>query len=130
MRKNLILLAIAVVMVGIFFYCKLLYRNHRDVSIEKAAFTLSVEELHNQFVKNDSIANIKYADKTIEIHGKITAVDLSANSITVDEKLSGVLKDKLTAKIKVASDVKLKGRLLGYDDLLEELKMDQVSILN
>jgi hypothetical protein len=39
------------------------------------------------------------------------------------------MKEKPKAAIKAGDAIKIKGRFVGYDDLLEELKMDQVSIL-
>ncbi|HMI06652.1 MAG TPA: hypothetical protein VK528_03830 [Flavobacterium sp.] len=128
MKKKILFLLAVIIISGAFFGYKFLYHDHRDVSTEDASFTISVKALQDQFVSNDSLANAKYADKTIEIYGKVTAIDLASNAITIDEKLSAVMKEKPKA-IKAGDAIKVKGRFVGYDDLLEELKMDQVSIL-
>lgn len=128
MKKKILLLLAVVVVSGVFFGYKFLYHGHRDVSNEDASFTLTVKKLQEEFTANDSLANAKYADKTIGISGKITAIDVASNTITVDEKLSATMKGKLPAGVKPQETVKIKGRFVGYDDLLEELKMDQVTL--
>jgi hypothetical protein len=128
MRKKVLILIAAVVLIGGFCVYQYIFHGHRDVSTEDSAFTLTVQQLQNEFVQNDSLANAKYADQTIEVAGVITSVDASTNTIVVDEKLSAVLVDKST-KLSPQAKIKIKGRFVGYDDLLEELKMDQASVL-
>jgi len=127
MRKKImiVLAVLAIIGVGLYFY---MYKGHRDISSESADYSTTVKDLQQQFTANSTDAGKKYADKTIEIYGKITAVDLAAHTITVDEKLSAVFKDSVLNKVAAEKQVKIKGRFLGYDDLLEEFKMDQVSL--
>ena len=129
MKKKILFLLALIIVAGVFFGYRFMYHDHRDVSTEEVTFSLSVKDMQHQFVENDSMANAKYADKTIAVYGKITNIDLPAHTITVDEKLSAVLKEKPSADLQLQQDIKLKGRFVGYDDLLEELKMDQVSII-
>jgi len=127
--KKKIIFAFAIITAGCAFAAyKFLYREHRDISTENATFSISVKTLEQEFLANDSLANAKYADKTIEVNGKITNTDAASNSITIDEKLEAVLsvKDK---NLQLQQQVHIKGRFVGYDDLLGELKMDQVSLL-
>ena len=70
-----------------------------------------------------------YADKTITITGKLTKINPTEKSITVDEKLYGTV-DSDFKNLKINDSVILKGRLIGYDELLEEVKMDQITIIN
>jgi hypothetical protein len=129
MKKKLLIIVPVLIAVAGFAGYRFVYKAHRDISSEEVDFTLTVDNLQKEFLQNDSLANAKYADKTIVISGKITAVDATSNSITVDGKLSATMKDK-GISIAPQRRVKIKGRFVGYDDLLEELKMDQVSILN
>ena len=130
MKKKILIAAAVILVAGAFFGYKFLYHEHRDVSAEDATFTLSVKNLQDEFVANDSLANGKYADQTIEVTGKVTAIDLTSNTITLDEKLAAVLKTKPVVPIALQQSIKIKGRFVGYDDLLEELKMDQVTLLD
>jgi hypothetical protein len=126
--KKKILIFLAFLALLTFAGYRFLYKEHRDISSEDADFTLTVQDLHQQF-STDTSANSKYADKTIVVEGKITSVDAEGNSITIDEKLSAVMKDKISPETAVAKTIRIKGRFVGYDDLLEELKMDQSTII-
>jgi len=128
MKKRVLYLLVLILGIGGFIGYKILYKNHRDIGGEKASFSLSVKKFEQEFVINDSIANAKYADKTVEVQGKITNIDTASNSIAIDEKLEAAFKEKISG-LRLQQGIKIKGRFVGYDDLLGELKMDQVSIL-
>jgi hypothetical protein len=127
MKKKLLIFGFFIVISAFFLY-NYVYKNHRDISSEKESFAVSIVDLKNDFEKNDSLANAKYLDKTIVIYGKISNVDLANNLLIIDTSLSAVIKDKNTS-LNVNDSIKLKGRFIGYDDLLEEFKMDQCSII-
>lgn len=125
-KKIMIVLAFLVVVgIGLYFY---MYKNHRDIASESADYTLTVKALQQQFKDNYTLANKKYADKTIEVYGKITGIDLPSHTVTVDENLSAVFRDSVLDHLTIEKQAKIKGRFVGYDDLLEEFKMDQVSL--
>lgn len=125
-KKLFIIIPVVLIIIAIAGY-KMLYKEHRDISSEEAEFTLTATALLNEFTSNESQANAKYADKTIVVSGKVTAVDAASGTVTIDEILSATLKDK-TQQPAGQSTVTVKGRFVGYDDLLGELKMDQVTI--
>lgn len=114
----------AVVCAGVYFYA---YKGHRDIASEDADFELTVSSLAKEFSENDSLANLKYADKTIQLHGKVSSIDLPSHTIIIDEKLSAIFTDSVLPKINLQEPIKIKGRFVGYDDLLEEFKVDQVT---
>ncbi|WP_395045298.1 hypothetical protein [Flavobacterium sp.] len=126
MKKKITLLLIVIFIIAIISY-NYLYKEHRNISSESASFSLSLKQLKNDFALNDSIANKKYLDKTISIYGKITSLDLSQNVIVIDSSLSAKFNSKLTL-VKNSDKISIKGRFIGYDDLLEEYKMDQCEI--
>lgn len=123
--KKKITIALGILIVLVFISFKYLYKSHRDIAKETASYSVTVQDVHEAFMKNDSLANAKYLDKTIVIYGEITDIDLSNKIITVDEKLLATFNENLPNDIKLQQNIKIKGRLIGYDDLLEELKMDQ-----
>ncbi|MFY0482400.1 OB-fold protein [Flavobacterium sp. PLA-1-15] len=128
--KNKILIFIGIVLVAsaaVYFYA---YKGHRDIASESADFKMSVSGLSKEFSENDSLANSKYADKTVEIYGKVSNLDASSHTIIVDEKLSVVFLDSILPKINANDSIKVKGRFVGYDDLLEEFKVDQATLSN
>ncbi len=125
-KKTLVaaLLIVVLLSIGVYFY---MYQGHRDITSEEVKFVLTVKDLQHQFATDAVGANAKYLDKTIEVSGTITSVDRASHSLVLDEKLSAVFKDSVLGDVKLHSSVKIKGRFLGYDDLLEELKLDEAS---
>lgn len=127
MKKKILVtvLLLLIIATGLYFY---MYKSHRDITTEKADFSVSVSQLQQEFLQDNAASNKKYLDKTIEIKGKITNIDLPGNSIVVDEKLYAVFRDSVLNQMKTNQEVTVKGRFIGYDDLLEEFKLDQVSL--
>lgn len=111
----------------IYFY---VYKSHRDITSESVAFSLPVAELHQDFMNNFESSSHKYADKTIETYGKITSMDLENNAIILDDKVFLKMTEKISKELTIQQSIKIKGRFVGFDDLLEELKMDQCIIVN
>ncbi len=128
MKKKVFILALIILVVGFGTY-KYIYQDHRDIASEEANFTTTVQDIFTAFTENDSLANAKYLDKTVALRGKISNIDLENKIITVDEKLSARFTDKLPENIKPQDSITLKGRLVGFDDLLEEIQMDQCTVV-
>lgn len=127
MKKKIIttLAVLAVIGICMYFY---MYKGHRDIASESADFTVTVAELQQQFAENPTKAGKQYADKCIEVSGSVTSVSPSDSTAGIDGKLNVKFKDA-AAKISEKQQLKVKGRFVGYDDLLEEFKMDQASIV-
>lgn len=124
MKKKITLIFLVLFLIIIVVY-RFVYKEHRDITTEKGAFTITAKDLFSEFQKNEVTANAKYLDKTIEVAGAISSLDFDSNSIVIDEKLFATFKDKIPLTFRVNSKVNIKGRFIGYDALMEELKMDQ-----
>lgn len=125
MKKSKIFITVLfIVIAGYLIYCYI-YKGHRDIASEKGSFLVTALSLHNEFKDDETKANAKYLDKTISVYGKISNIDVSESTIIIDKKIFAAFKDKLPSDLKQLSNVKVKGRFIGYDDLLEEFKMDQ-----
>lgn len=124
---TIILLGVLLVSIFLYFY---VYKSHRDINSEIATFSVSVLQLHNDFLDNPEASTKKYADKTIETYGKISTLDLENNAIVLDEKLFLTMNEKIVVNLSIGQVIKVKGRFVGYDDLLEELKMDQSQLID
>ena len=111
----------------IYFY---VYKQHRNISSEQPLYELSSKDLISQFSSNKELSNIKYVDQTISIYGKITSLDLKTNTIIIDDKIVAVLLKDQVQFFSVGKQITVKGRLVGFDDLFEEIKMDQTSIVS
>jgi len=113
-------------LVILFLSYKYLYHEHRDISNEKALFSVTANEILQDFLLDESKANLKYLDKSITITGKITNIDTKNNTIVIDEKVFVLLKKKQV--VKQSEVIIVQGRVIGYDSLLEEIKLDQAEI--
>ena len=121
---SIILILISAIVVLNFY----VYQSHRDINAEKAAFETSVSELSQRFINNIDSSTVIYADQTISIYGNVTALDLKQNTITLDNKLIATTSKEEINRIKTGELIKLKGRFIGYDELFNELRMDQCTI--
>ena len=125
MKKKLlvfVLVIAAVVSAIVYFY---VYKEHRNIATETADYTITVADLQKEFMANDSVAYQKYQDKTIQIAGKISSTDAANKTIIIDDKLFATFLEKLPVDLVSGKQITIKGRFLGYDDLVEEFKMDQ-----
>jgi uncharacterized protein YxeA len=130
MKKNKIILIVVIFVIAAFGLYLYIYKDHRNIASEKESYLVTASSIYDEFKKDETKANRKYLDKTIEVEGEISSLDVVSNVIVLDDKLVAVLKDKIPANIKTLTVVKIKGRFIGYDDLLEELKMDQCNLVD
>ena len=105
-----------------------MYKSHRNVANEKASFEINTFLLITAFEENESKANETYLNKIIKVKGLVTSYNEKDKTLTVDKKMFVILTED-NQKIKVNDSITFKGRFLGYDELLEEVKMDQVIII-
>lgn len=124
MRK--IVIGFVAIILGLFLGYKYLYHEHRDIATETVAFSVSVNQLLKEFTEDETKANSKYLDKSIVITGKVTSVDNANKTIVLDEKVFAILSK--SSDVKLNTEVSVQGRLIGYDSLLEEIKLDQALI--
>ncbi|MES2575575.1 MAG: hypothetical protein V4572_11570 [Bacteroidota bacterium] len=127
--KRKILYGILIVLMISFFVYRYIYKSHRDISAETATYVISIPELEKEFDANDSLASIKYQDQTIEITARVTEIDAENKAIILENKIFATFDTVLPAAIISGKTIKIKARFLGYDELLEEFKMDQSSII-
>jgi len=128
MKKKVFYLLLFLI-VAVFAVYQYLYKSHRNIAAEEANFTTTATEVFNAYTESYSLANAKYLDKTIMIRGKITNLDYSGKIITVDEKLAARFAVNLSDQLKLQDSIVIKGRLIGFDDLLGEIQLDQCIVI-
>ena len=111
---------------SIYYY---VYQGHRNIDSEKAAYTLETADLQKEFTANDSLAFVKYQNQTIELRARITLIDLDNKALVLDNKVFATFNDSLPRDLNTNQIFNVKGRFLGYDELLDEFRMDQSSIV-
>jgi len=128
MKKKLLILALILIVAGYFGY-NYIYQDHRNIETEKAEFTIDATSLVAEFSENLSNAETKYLNKTIQITGKIT--ELANNELTINEGVFCTFNaENFNTTFKLNDTVTIKGRCIGFDDLLEIVKLDQCITTN
>lgn len=125
MKRNWIALIIVLIITTVIGY-NYVYQDHRDIENEQTEFSMSSVEINQLFSKNPTSAEQKFLNKTIEVSGLIT--DINSNDITIDDTVFCQFSNNLETSLNKNEKVKIKGRVIGYDDLLEQVKLDQCSI--
>jgi hypothetical protein len=125
MRKWIIII-LSLIVFGIIGY-NYIYQDHRDIGSEKPAFTISSEQILEEFQINSIDAEAKYLDKTIEVFGTITKIQ--NQTLVLDNAVFCQFQNQLNSNLQISQSITLKGRFLGFDDLLEEIKLDQCYLI-
>lgn len=129
MTKDKILLGLAFFLLwgsgGIYFYYGYLYKASRNIGSEESAYKIAAVQLLAEYNSNQQKANSLYLNKTIEVTGKVTKV--SDSIVMVD---TGVF---CLSSVNVNKDLEgqkivIKGKCIGYDELFQEVKLDQCKI--
>jgi maltose-binding protein MalE len=126
-KLKIFLIIIALIIVsGFAVYNYVMHGGERNLATEQTAFSVSSGAITAEFTSNLDASNKKYLEKPIAILGKVTAVN--DMQVTIDNSIICELK---TADATVQKDQKVtvKGRVVGYDDLMSELKLDQCFII-
>lgn len=129
--SKILLICVIVILfvVGLFFSARYYAYNggKRDLNSEEAEYTLTAKEFVAKFVTDEIEANKKYLEKPVAISGKITSIN--NKEIILDEVVVCML-NAVESKLIVGQVILVKGRVIGYDDLMGSVNMDQCSINN
>lgn len=130
MKKKVKIAAIVIAVIAITGFTSYNYVMHggaRDLTSEKTAFTVTSKSILGEFANNTEASNKKYLEKAVAIKGVITSIN--KNEIIIDQTI--ICGDvNQAATYKVGQDVIIKGRVVGFDDLMGDLKLDQSFIVN
>lgn len=127
-NKKLILVVLALVIIGGIIGYNYIYQDHRDIQSEKAAYTLKATNFIKDFQTDEASATAKYLNKTIEIEGTLSSID--DNTVVIDDVIFFALSESETPPTtdQLNTVVHVKARCIGYDSLLEEVKLDQATL--
>lgn len=129
MSRNTKIISIALLLlVGflswVYFYT--FHSKHRNIAQEEVTAEFQAPELLYAFTQQDSDIT-SYADQVILVSGNVTSTD--ENSIVLDGMVQVNLLPAAGTSVQNGQSISLKGRCVGYDDLLEVVKIDQATIL-
>lgn len=115
---------LAICITGAVVWYGYLYKDARNISTETAAYTVSAEALTGEYRAAQQKADAKYLNKTVAITGVVTAVKDSV--VTLNDKVFCSFGKK--ADQPEGKQITVKGRCIGYDELFEEVKLDQCTL--
>lgn len=95
-------------------------KPHRDPSQEEAKEHISANDLKQEFLANPELALGKYIDKVIAVKG--SATEVSDEAIILSDAVYCVFETKTEGV--VGSEIIVKGRVVSYDDLFEQVRLD------
>ena len=105
-----------------------LYQDHRDISQETAEIITTSDKITEEFANESYISEQEYLDKTIQVSGTIT--ELNDSDLTLDEGVFCQFKMNLKENLSLGDKIILKGRCIGYDDLLEQVKLNECTLID
>lgn|GEM_PF-246652 len=123
LRKLLVAGVLLGLIVGSWAIWYVFYKPHRDVSAEKPAYTITSQALSDAF-KTDTASYKKYVDQALLVEGAVTAVEgshVSLGNIICSFDSAQISK---VSSLKSGEMVKIQGRLTTYNDLMEEIMID------
>lgn len=127
-RKKIAFVIAALLLVafgGIYFYYGFLFKEARNIETEMPDLSITATRLFNDYDSNPEKADSIYLNKTIEITGKVTK---ETDSVIIVENTVFCLFIKKTKEKLINSSVRVKGKCIGYDELFQEVKLDQCTI--
>lgn len=120
--KIIVFSLIIACLAGIGVYNYVMHGGKRDLTTEETEFAVTSKEIIDEFAKNGDAANKKYLDKAVTIKGIVSEVE--GTQVVIDNMVSCTFKT-IDPSVKVGETIIVKGRIVGFDDLMEELKLDE-----
>lgn len=129
-KKNVILLALALAaaVTAWLLYQYTFNSSHRDISSETASAEVSAQRLQEAFLADETAASGNYLDQVVAVTGTIT--ELEDQSLTLDDRVLVGMEASDDSTLSPGTAVTIKGRCIGFDELLEMVKIDQATLIN
>jgi hypothetical protein len=127
-KKKFLVLAIVLITIGFFSVRYYIYHGgKRNIQLEDTAFTVTSNTIVAEFTSNVQASNKKYLEKPVVVSGTVTSI--IATGVILD-KVVNCNFSTVDTSIKKNQKITVKGRVVGYDDILEELQLDQCNLSN
>lgn len=126
MRRKKIVAVIAALLIivsaGIYFYYGFLFKEARNIQSEMPDYSITASKLLDDYDADPKKADSLYLNKTIEITGVVTK---ETDSVVILENTVFCLFTQKNPNKLIRKKVKIKGKCIGYDELFQEVKLDQ-----
>ncbi|PTT11464.1 hypothetical protein DBR27_06170 [Flavobacterium sp. HMWF030] len=126
MKRKKIVSVIAALLIlvsaGIYFYYGFLFKEARNIQSEIPDYNITAIKLLEDYNSDPKKADSLYLNKTIEITGIVTKETDSV--VILENNVFCLFTQKNPVKL-INQKVKIKGKCIGYDELFQEVKLDQ-----
>lgn len=120
LKKNKWLVVVLFFFIGAYAAYQYAYKPHKTTEELTADFSGTTTDFLSKVQENFN----EWNNKAVELSGEITAKD--ENGITLNNQIYCQFRNDIDfSALKTNQPIKIKGRVIGYDDLLEELKLDK-----
>lgn len=113
---------------GVMTYLYVFHKPHRDVQQEEVQFVLTAAELLDHFVSDPNAAQARFNEAVVKVSG--VAVMVEPKAILLEGGAYCQLLAEAKHQVQEGDAISLKARVVGYDELLEEVKLDQAQVVN
>ena len=120
---KLISVVLIILLIGGISLYKYTYQEHKNIESSNVDFKITALELSLDFGLDAEKASEKYVNKVIVVSGDVS--ELNPVSVMLNSVVLCYFTNE-TEQVKQGSLI-IKGRCIGYDDLLEVVKLDQCS---
>lgn len=103
----------------------IIYKPHESIENQKVLFLGNADDFKAEIAQGTE----KWQNAIVELSGSLS--DLNDQGGMLNETIFCQFKDpNLSKRLKPGMKVTIKGRFIGYDDLLEEIKLDNCIVKN
>ena len=110
---------------GIYFYYGFLFKEARNIESENPEISITASQLIDDYNSDPKKVDLQYLNKTIEIKGTVTKETDSV--IILQSSVFCLFNQKLKHNL-LNTNAVVKGKCIGYDELFQEIKLDQCTI--
>ncbi len=119
-KSKWVLIILIFVLIGAYSAYKYAYKPHTTIEELTVDFSGTSEDLMAKVVEDFTLWN----NKVVELSGIITSK--GEKGITLNNAIYCQFREDVSfSELELNQSIKLKGRLIGYDDLLNELKLNR-----
>ncbi len=122
--------ALAGLIIGLSTVYYIFNMPHRNLENEKPDFTLTAQELYNDFSADETAGNLKYGDKAIQVSGVVIEKTVHENDATIvlNDAMEGIScsfdslylvnNNEKIVKIELGETITVKGKCDGIDMIM------------
>ena len=126
--KKALPLFLAAVVAGAVVAWSMYNKPHKDYAQEEVAETWRAEELVAAFAEAPDDMQVQWQEKVVQVSGTVRSS--SMQGVVLNPGVVATYDEGHAPEVAPTGRVTLKGRLVGFDDLFGEVRIDHVRLLN